>query len=397
MSNLREDIRKVLQHFEFMDHKVIARGIKEEDFLVYFQNEYIYPTIIVNQYGSLMRAVGHNLEGSEEKIIFLHVPKTAGTSLYYLFLNVFGEENVSPAFQSSLVIPLYFFLKYKVIWGHFFFSEIKAMPVKKKIIVSFVRDPIERLWSTYRYQKKFHTKSPLEEVPWSKLAKELDPISYFKHPDIVETTRNGMTKRLLDGRLYHTINKELEKIDSLEGRKEYLQTKVRSLIREHIGSNFAYIGVVEIMDKSVRKLLETLGVERQLIEEATSNIPKLNVSDKEDLTEEVIEVLEGLVELDKVLYEEVISLFHNVDFDRIRINILKTIYDGKSRKIVYAAVRNTNKEIYEIKPTNLNIETIYIKERKDWNLLCIVPVEISQIQLIVRYEDNSEDTVELKL
>jgi|GEM_PF-4812108 len=62
MSNLREDIRKVLQHFEFMDHKVIARGIKEEDFLVYFQNEYIYPTIIVNQYGSLMRVVNDNIK-----------------------------------------------------------------------------------------------------------------------------------------------------------------------------------------------------------------------------------------------------------------------------------------------------------------------------------------------
>lgn len=89
----------------------------------------------------------------DDRIVFVHVPKTAGTSVNHYFQNLFGRENVgwlginiTPAdLESGRRLS-----SFRVIGGHFTRWHAERIP-GRKIILSTIREPISRVLSYHRH------------------------------------------------------------------------------------------------------------------------------------------------------------------------------------------------------------------------------------------------------
>tara|TARA_R110000787_G_scaffold284875_1_gene399181 strand:+ start:3477 stop:4157 length:681 start_codon:yes stop_codon:yes gene_type:complete len=92
-----------------------------------------------------------------DPVVFLHVPKCAGTSIAAAISQALGESNcyeygkTAPykAFESSA----YGLDKYKFIAGHLTISQIELIRGSKKIF-TVVRDPIDRVLSWYEFVRR---------------------------------------------------------------------------------------------------------------------------------------------------------------------------------------------------------------------------------------------------
>lgn len=92
------------------------------------------------------------------KYFFLHIPKTAGTSLFTLFLGILGEEQVyqvrdvnigkqeAEAIQSLALVG-----------GHLTYDQMQLYFERERYRFTFLRHPVERSLSMYYYYRS---------VPW---------------------------------------------------------------------------------------------------------------------------------------------------------------------------------------------------------------------------------------
>ena len=89
-------------------------------------------------------------------VVFLHVPKTAGSSLTKMLLSHFHEERAyRPEGLATLAnLEPTDIGKYDLFCGHFDWAELKYAPRDAKII-TILRDPVERIISLYKYWRSF--------------------------------------------------------------------------------------------------------------------------------------------------------------------------------------------------------------------------------------------------
>jgi len=86
------------------------------------------------------------------KIVFLHIPKTAGQSIHHGLERAFGSENVAPV-RVNEHWPLYSLedlKKYQVLSGHLDWAMTDFFP-NPKIVFTVLREPLERISSLYLY------------------------------------------------------------------------------------------------------------------------------------------------------------------------------------------------------------------------------------------------------
>jgi hypothetical protein len=89
-------------------------------------------------------------------VVFLHVPKTAGSSLTNMLLSQYPDERVYR--QGGLATLSHLHPSeidaYDLFCGHFDWSQLKYVPRNAKII-TVLRDPVERILSLYKYWCSF--------------------------------------------------------------------------------------------------------------------------------------------------------------------------------------------------------------------------------------------------
>jgi len=126
------------------------------------------------------------------RVVFLHIPKTAGTSVNDIFLRRVGK----PRYGSAVVLhdradPALLELARgaRFVGGHFgprIFEEIRG----EAYAFTFLREPVARLISTWRYLQS--QRDPDNRLPAANLGEALTS----DHPDIARSLDNVMTRQL---------------------------------------------------------------------------------------------------------------------------------------------------------------------------------------------------------
>lgn len=86
-----------------------------------------------------------------DRLVFLHVPKTGGTSLTVLIRDAVGENALCPERFNDLPLwPAGLLASYRAFAGHFDQFGVSVIPGVKKV-VTILRNPRARIISTYRF------------------------------------------------------------------------------------------------------------------------------------------------------------------------------------------------------------------------------------------------------
>ena len=256
--------------------------------------------------------------------IIIHILKTAGTSLRKYLNLIFEDKSIDPApsikHKAMATLPIAYFLKYKFIMAHMDYDFVSLIPRKKKFLITFLRDPFQRLWSEYNFLKSHNVEKidPVNPIPSHPLlydACKYPPEEFFSKHKNSEIIWNTMSKFILGVSLFRKIKNKYLKIYDHKERKAFLDEKVKPIIKNRL-KKFFFIGIQEDFETAVRSLVKKLG------KQPISEIPKENVTGKTQnilikpdfkklpLTKDAIKILKPFVEIDKILYEEGKKLYY---------------------------------------------------------------------------------------
>ena len=86
------------------------------------------------------------------KCVFVHLPKTAGTSFHSLLCDVFGKRKVSPPFRvrDLAAREAQRLASFQIISGHISWVDIETYFPDRQLF-TILRDPIERCLSVYGF------------------------------------------------------------------------------------------------------------------------------------------------------------------------------------------------------------------------------------------------------
>ena len=190
----------------------------------------------------------------DDQLYFLHIPKTAGTTLYALLDQHYPLKDICPEQLSSKVkkIPLEELARYRLIHGHLDYNFIKLLP-KKPIIITMLRDPVERIISLYEYWKRnieeWVADQPKHNNSFRRVInKDLYGFVCDEGDDIVQhEVENNQTRRIFS---------QCE--DKLEGLSE---NKIVNALKSDWKKNFFFFGLLEKFDKSLDLLCFSLAWE----------------------------------------------------------------------------------------------------------------------------------------
>lgn len=212
--------------------------------------------------------------------LFLHMPKCAGTSVlnilennlkdnlikdYDSFFKV-PQEKRSEKIKESIKLKISF-PEEKIVYGHFFPIKYLANSQNKKILVTILREPIQRLQSHYKY---WNSGDFSDHYLWRKMK-----IQSWTFEDFA-------------------LSSEMQNF--------YLQYFVDINL-----SDFNFIGIYENLDFSIAKCMEKLNVK------CDKKIPHLNITDSSKsiyLNIDIYEKIKKFHSKDYEIYEYAVNKFH---------------------------------------------------------------------------------------
>ncbi len=219
--------------------------------------------------------------------LFLHLQKTAGTSITAAAARFYGPENVCSHgdFLGKSPDEL---ARFAFVSGHFGFSFAKPL-MKNRFSFTFLRSPIERVLSFYYFCR---TRDPLE-FPTYKIAQEHDLDSFLRLAQDNRVIRNriwnGQTWRLCSGPGVPNAS-----VDDLSPEK-MLARAVANL------DAFSFVGFTETFNEDVEVIMRGIGMPDSMRpgrENVTADRPLAK-----DHPRQTIRLIEEITELDQALYD----------------------------------------------------------------------------------------------
>lgn len=244
---------------------------------------------------------------SEERIVFIHIPKCGGTTLHNLLSSWYGNENIHPERHNGLYYCAASNLAGKKVFsGHYDYYSSGLIPGNKKRIL-FLRDPKERLISLYNFHRA-HRREVIdrENLQLARWANEYDIDSYFLNEEIrSHPAVNNTFARYLSNRpqlMFRWESKRKTPSDDLQHQVDEALTNLRS---------FLFIGFLEDYDQSVTELARCLGKtvnehieKRQVLDDLMETNPGMKKIVKQRPKESTLEAMNDLTAYDYKVYFE---------------------------------------------------------------------------------------------
>jgi hypothetical protein len=119
------------------------------------------------------------------RVIFLHIPKTAGQSVHTALVKAFGQEAICPARVNEQLARMTIneLNRYQVFSGHLDWAMLDCIK-GPKYVFTILRNPVDRILSFYFYLRDQAAKLPVEKLhkpehQGLRAALELTPQEYF--------------------------------------------------------------------------------------------------------------------------------------------------------------------------------------------------------------------------
>lgn len=237
---------------------------------------------------SLLREKKHESSGSP--IVFIHVPKTGGMTLYSMIREIYKPSELHKINPAAESIEKYKSLpqtrkdRLKMIYGHMDYGLRELLPPGSNY-VTLMRHPVDRVISHYYYVRR------TENDPLRELALRSSLYDWVAHCNL-EEMENGQTRRL----------------SGMAGGMKFGECSMDVLAqaKTNVAKDFALVGITERYD-------ETYILMSKLFGWPIKNYPSVNVAKwkpgQNEIPARTIRLIEKFNALDMELYDHATRLF----------------------------------------------------------------------------------------
>ena len=235
-----------------------------------------------------MKNIGNNLE-KQPVVVFMHIPKTAGTTLKHIIQFQFQPNNVFEFYRCHTKFQIEKYNSFseaqkktiKLISGHpgFGLHEFLQRPCT---YITFLRDPIERAISLYYY---FQRRGWYQDITLK---------------DFVQTykgVQNGITN-YLSGEMLKVQLADPSSRDKVNSR--FSDDIKLELAKNNLKNHFQTIGFTERFDESLILLKKKLGWKIPFYKKSNVSTNRASIR---DVPKDTLRLIESFNEFDIQLYE----------------------------------------------------------------------------------------------
>jgi len=290
------------------------------------------------------KLIQHRLK-DDDILYFLHIPKTAGTTLTTFLDDHFNYNKIfKEMVWSGLLKTKTDFRNYNLIRGHFGYGLYRNLS-KKPLSITMLRDPIERTISFYHHIN-------VDPISNNWVPKEF----LLKHESLFHLLNDNEKKNIFTNNQTRHIALDLDVIKLAKSKKsEFLYESSYEFVNPNMPQNklleiakynlkdFIFFGLQEKFAESLQMLCYVFGwkpiknISKYMV---LSNRPK-----KKDLSNEVIKKIEEINSLDLDLYNYAKIMFEN-RYKQMINELMEKYYKKKYEKLQFSNV------IYELLEKN---------------------------------------------
>lgn len=235
-------------------------------------------------------------------LYYLHIHKTAGTSFTQLIIDNIGvEASYQPTSTYQLLTtPPEIIARTRFIVGHFY-QDLTPIFTRNPIVITTLRDPVERTISQYAQIHRAANHYAHEVV------KNQSLLEYLKDPRSLPIYANLQTRQIgLDINIAKmaaeidpkVLEQELEPHILRYASTRYNDPRVLEAAQERLES-YAFIGLTEQYDESVEVLCDAFGWELPI----TPKVLNVGANRPNDIPQEALDIIHENTRLDAELYE----------------------------------------------------------------------------------------------
>jgi hypothetical protein len=235
-----------------------------------------------------------------EQYFFMHIPKTAGTSLRTVIESQFSPSEINEGYRMEDFFNLTReqLLKLRLIRGHLVYGIVNYLP-RHPITITMLREPISRAISNLYVGKRRSSFHLNKHLPIDKMT--LD-----------EMLQEKLVRDTIGSQQVRYFITDIDITDPKNPRKVYPTGQISDrerleLAKERVAS-FDFVGITEEFDRSVKLLIKRFGWKEP------KTLPRLNATGdytdfKRSLSDKGLEILKELTALDRELYDFACDLF----------------------------------------------------------------------------------------